>query len=142
MAVDSRILRFIPHAGSMCLLERIIRWDDDEVLVSTTSHASNANPLATADGLRAVYLCEYGAQAMAVHGGLTASDEGKKAVVGMLVSLREIELHCAYVHDLAGEILITARRLHLNERALSYRFFVTHAGRGLAQGRALVSTGK
>lgn len=125
----------------MCLLERVIRWDDDEVLVSTTSHASTANPLAKADGLRAVYLCEYGAQAMAVHGGLTASGEEKKAVAGMLVSLREIELHCAYVHDLAGEILIAARRLHRNERALSYRFVVTHAGRELAQGRALVSMG-
>ena len=125
----------------MCLLERIIHCDDDEVMVATTTHASTANPLAKADGLRSVYLCEYGAQAMAVHGGITASEKGKKSVAGMLVSLREVELHCAYVHDLVGEILITARRLQRNERALSYKFFVTHGGRELAQGRALVSTG-
>ena len=78
---------------------------------------------------------------MAVHGGLTSSGEARKSVAGMLVSLRDVRLHCAYVHDLTGEILITARRLQRNERALSYGFSISHAGRELAQGRALVSTG-
>ena len=139
MAVDPRIAGLIPHAGRMCLLERIVSWNDDEVLLATTTHGDPDNPLATPVGLRAIHLCEYGAQAMAVHGGLTAEAQGRRALPGLLVSLRDVELNSDYVQDLAGELEIAARRLHDSGTAWQYVFRVTHAGRLLAQGRAMVS---
>ena len=139
MAADERIAALIPHAGSMCLLERIERWDDSGVTLATGTHREPCNPLATAAELRAIHLCEYGAQAMAVHGGLTARARGERAQPGLLVSLRDVALHCDHVQDLPGELLVEAWRLHDSGSAWQYAFRVTHAGVLLAQGRATVS---
>ena len=139
MAADERIAALIPHAGTMCLLERIVHWDDTSVTLATTTHRNPDNPLATASGLRAIHLCEYGAQAMAVHGGLAAAARGGRALPGLLVSLRDVTLACDFVQDLEGELLVEARRLHESDTAWQYEFRVTHAGRLLAQGRSTVS---
>lgn len=139
MAVDECIAALVPHAGTMCLLERIEHWDDTSVTVATATHRDPANPLAGRLGLRAIHLCEYGAQAMAVHGGLTAKARGERAQPGLLVSLRDVSLGCDFVQDLEGELLVEARRLHESDTAWQYEFRVTHAGRLLAQGRATVS---
>ena len=93
----------------------------------------------SAAGLRAIHLCEYGAQAMAVHGGPHRRARGERAQPGLLVSLRDVELGCDFVHDLAGELIVEARRLHASDSAWQYEFRVTHAGNALAQGRATVS---
>jgi predicted hotdog family 3-hydroxylacyl-ACP dehydratase len=139
MAVDERIAALIPHAGTMCLLERIEHWDASSVTLATTTHRNPDHPLATPSGLRAIHLCEYGAQAMAVHGGLSARARGERALPGLLVSLRNVALHCDFVHDLAGEMIVEATRLHDSGAAWQYSFRVLHAGALLAQGRATVS---
>ena len=139
MAVDARIAALIPHAGTMCLLERIEHWDASSVTLATTTHRSPDHPLATPSGLRAIHLCEYGAQAMAVHAGLSAHARGERARPGLLVSLRDIMLGCDFVQDLEGELMVEARCMHDSGTAWRYEFRVTHAGRLLAQGRATVS---
>jgi len=139
MVADERIAALIPHAGTMCLLERIVHWDDSSVTLATTTHRNPDNPLATAAGLRSIHLCEYGAQAMAVHGGLAAAARGERALPGLLVSLRDIALHCAFVNDLEGELIVQATRLHDGGVAWAYAFSVLHADVLLAQGRATVS---
>jgi predicted hotdog family 3-hydroxylacyl-ACP dehydratase len=139
MAVDERIAGLIPHTGSMCLIERIEHWDDSGVRLATATHRDPKNPLAGPRGLRAIHLCEYGAQAMAVHGGLVARARGERPQPGLLVLLRDVALACDFVHDLEGELQVGARRLHAGASAWQYEFRVTHAGRILAQGRATVS---
>jgi predicted hotdog family 3-hydroxylacyl-ACP dehydratase len=139
MAVDKRIAELIPHAGTMCLLERIVHWDDSSVTVATTTHRNPDHPLATPSGLRAIHLCEYGAQAMAVHGGLSAQARGERARPGLLVSLRDVALHCDFVDELACELLVEATRLHDSGAVWQYEFRVLHAGALLAHGRATVS---
>lgn len=62
----------IPHQGSMCLLDSVAHWDDVRIHARSGSHARDDNPLRRDGRLRALHLCEYGAQAMAVHGGLLA----------------------------------------------------------------------
>ena len=139
MVANERIAALIPHAGSMCLLERIMHWDDSSVTLATTTHRNPDNPLGTASGLRAIHLCEYGAQAMAVHGGLAAEARGERALPGLLVSLRDVSLSCDFVQDLEGELMVEARRLHESDTAWQYAFRVLHAGVLLAQGRVTVS---
>jgi predicted hotdog family 3-hydroxylacyl-ACP dehydratase len=139
MTTDQRIAALIPHAGTMCLLERIVHWDDSSVTLATTTHRNPDNPLATASGLRAIHLCEYGAQAMAVHGGLSAESRGERALPGLLVSLRDVALHCDFIHGLEGDLIVEATRLHDSGAAWQYAFRVLHAGVLLAQGRATVS---
>jgi predicted hotdog family 3-hydroxylacyl-ACP dehydratase len=135
---NSPLSSLIPHQGSMCLLERVIEWDEQSIRLATASHRSADNPLRANGRLRAVHLCEYGAQAMAVHGALKAQASGGQAPPGMLVSLRAVSFDCDYMDALPGELLIDARCLHADGSSQQYAFSVLHAGSTLATGRAAV----
>jgi len=139
MVVDACIADLVPHSGSMCLLERIVRWDESGVTAATTTHRAPMHPLASGGRLRAIHLCEYGAQAMAVHGGLTAQARGGHARPGLLVSLRDVSLSCDFIEGLDGELTVVAIRLHDSGTAWQYTFRVTHLDEVLAHGRAVVS---
>lgn len=130
----------IPHRGAMCLLDAVICWDDARIHARASSHRDPSNPLRADHRLHALNLCEYGAQAMAVHGGLLARCDGKTAAPGMLVSLREVKLHAARIDDLPGDLDIRAQRLLAGFAAMQYVFRVEHAGKILAEGRAAVMT--
>ncbi len=137
--IDTAVAGLIPHAGDMSLLERVVRWDADSVTLSTMTHLNPTHPLADKGHLRSIHLCEYGAQAMAVHGGLRARARGERAQPGMLVSLRDVALYCDYIHEMRGELLIEARQLHCSDSAWQYEFRALFEGRTLAQGRAMIS---
>lgn len=122
----------------MCLLERIVDWSDASIRLATTTNTSPNNPLRSNGRLRAIHLCEYGAQAMAVHGALKAQAAGTKAPPGMLVSLRSVALHCDHAEGFAGELLIEADCLQAGATSQQYEFRVLHAGTLLVQGRAAV----
>lgn len=132
------IADLVPHAGLMCLLERIVAWDDRRIVTATASHRRADNPLRRDGRLDAVCLCEYGAQAMAVHGGLLARRDGGRGAPGLLVSLREVWLAAGSVEALPGELEVVAERLHGDGSGWQYAFRVGHAGRPLATGRAAV----
>ena len=128
----------IPHRGTMCLLERVIEWDPEHAVLTTATHRSVDNPLRSSGRLRAIHLCEYGAQAMAVHGGLAARAQGQKARPGLLVSLREVKLNLDFVEQLPGELNVTAHRLLESASSWQYSFEIRHDGRLLVRGRAAI----
>ena len=128
----------IPHRGTMCLLDTVVAWDDERIHLVTDSHRRADNPLRSDGLLRAVYLCEYGAQAMAVHGGLLAQRDGKVAAPGLLVSLRAVKLHVARVDDLPGDLDVRAEKLLDAGSSWQYAFRIEHAGILLAEGRSTV----
>jgi predicted hotdog family 3-hydroxylacyl-ACP dehydratase len=132
------ILSLIPHQGTMCLLDEVVEWDETRVLCRTRSHARADNPLRDAAGLRAVHLCEYGAQAMAVHGGLLAREHGGRARPGLLVSLRGVKLHAGRVDALPDALDVEAEQLMAGEDSWQYAFRIHHQGQLLAEGRAAV----
>ena len=129
----------IPHAGSMCLLDGVVAWDDTTIHAVSGSHARADNPLRGADGLHAIHLAEYGAQAMAVHGALRDEARGATEVKpGRLVSLRDVQLTDEYVDSLGGHLDVHAECLHADDGGAQYTFRVEQAGRLLASGRAAV----
>lgn len=132
------IAALIPHQGAMCLNERVLEWDGDRVRLATATHRAADNPLRRGGRLRALHLCEYGAQAMAVHGGLCAQAAGTRARPGLLVSLRAVQLHLDFIEDLPGELCVEAERLLVTPESWQYAFRVTHGVRLLAEGRAAV----
>ncbi len=138
MADQIDLQTLIPHQGAMCLNERIESFDDEHVVLSTRSHLKHDHPLRSARGLRALHLCEYGAQAMAVHGGLLARASGQRAAPGLLVAVRSVRLEVQYLDDLHGALLVIARRLVTTEDSWQYEFKVSFGENMLAEGRAAV----
>jgi len=132
------ILAVIPHQGAMCLWDEAIDWDADSIRLRTATHRDPAHPLRSQGRLRAVHLCEYGAQAMAVHGGLLARDAGAAAKPGLLVALRGVELRVARIDDLPGALECEAQALARGEGSQQYAFRIFHAGEIIAEGRAAV----
>jgi predicted hotdog family 3-hydroxylacyl-ACP dehydratase len=128
----------IPHQGTMCLLDEVVAWDAEGIHARSRSHLRSDNPLRSDGRLRAVHLCEYSAQAMAVHGGLLAREAGGVAAPGLLVSLRAVELFVERVDDLAGALDVHAARLFGSDASWQYAFRVEHEGVVLARGRAAV----
>jgi predicted hotdog family 3-hydroxylacyl-ACP dehydratase len=133
-AQDPRSL--VPHAGDMCLLSRIVSATDREIVCAATSHGSPTNPLRRAGQLAALHLAEYGAQAMAVHGGL--SDPHAKERGGMLVAIRDLALQVDRLDDISGELTITATKLVANGDGRIYSFVASGGGRELGRGRVSV----
>lgn len=133
-----RLASLIPHQGGMCLLDRIIEWNADRIVLESGTHRSASHPLRVEGRLRAVHLCEYGAQAMAVHGALRAEASGASPAPGMLVSLRQVRFSRDYIEDLPDKLVIEAHCLQSSESTLQYGFRVLHAGELIAEGRAAV----
>ncbi|HMM57967.1 MAG: phosphotransferase [Xanthomonadales bacterium PRO7] len=140
MLDKSQWQHLIPHRGAMCLLDAVIDWDESRIHARAVSHRDPDNPLRADGRLLAVNLCEYGAQAMAVHGGLLARRDGSTAAPGLLVSLREVKLHVTRIDDLAGVLDVHAQHLMSGADAMQYAFRVEHSGVVLAEGRAAVMT--
>ncbi len=134
----TEILSLIPHQGAMCLWDEVVAWNADSIRLRTGSHRDPAHPLRTRGRLHAVHLCEYGAQAMAVHGGLLARDSGATAKPGLLVALRGVELRVARIDDLPGNLECEAQAIAQGEGSQQYAFHIFHAGEAVAEGRAAV----
>lgn len=132
------ILALIPHQGAMCLWDEVIEWDERRIRLRARNHRDAAHPLRSGDMLRAIHLCEYGAQAMAVHGGLRARESGGATKPGLLVALRGIQLHVARIDHLPGVLECEAEVLVEAEASQQYGFRIHHAGVLLAEGRAAV----
>ena len=128
----------IPHTGSMCLLDEVVEWDARHLHARSESHRRADNPLRVDDMLHAVNLCEYAAQAMAVHGALCAREAGGVARPGFLVSLREVQLQVERIDDLPGRLQVHVECLLAMAGSLQYGFRVEHRGALLAAGRAAV----
>jgi predicted hotdog family 3-hydroxylacyl-ACP dehydratase len=130
--------RLIPHAGTMCLLDEVVDWDTTRLHARSASHRCADNPLRADGVLHAVNLCEYAAQAMAVHGALRARDAGRQARPGYLVALREVALRVERIDDLPGTLQVHVECLLAMADSLQYAFRVEHRGTLLAEGRAAV----
>jgi predicted hotdog family 3-hydroxylacyl-ACP dehydratase len=138
MLPREQIEALIPHKGGMCLWDEVLAWDARSIRLLARNHSDPAHPLRSNGQLRAVHLCEYGAQAMAVHGGLRAQQEGGAARPGLLVALRGVQLHVAHIDQLAGALECEAEVLVEGEGSQQYAFRIHHAGTLLAEGRAAV----
>ncbi len=95
------IAALIPHAGAMCLLDAVRFWDETTIVCTASSHHHPDNPLASHGTLDAVCGIEYAAQAMAVHGALTAT-AGRRPAAGYLASVREVTCHSASPRSAGG----------------------------------------
>lgn len=135
--IDRRtLLTLMPHQGAMCLWDEVIEWDAERIALRAFGHRNPEHPLRSGGRLRAIHLCEYGAQAMAVHGGLLAHAAGGAARPGLLVALRDVAVHRARIDDLSGALRGEAEAIAQTGTSQQYVFRILHEGEVLAEGRA------
>jgi predicted hotdog family 3-hydroxylacyl-ACP dehydratase len=133
----SEIARVIPHAGAMCLLDGVIRWDATSIRCVSSSHRDEHNPLRSRGQLHAVCGVEYAAQAMAVHGGLSGA-VGKKPKTGYLASVRNLVCHVERLDTLKGDLVIEAEQVLGDEHRVIYEFALRCDDTEVLSGRAAV----
>lgn len=131
--IDPRNL--VPHAGDMCLLERIVSSDERSIECATWSHRAATNPLRRHDRLASLHLVEYGAQAMAAHGALQSAAQVRS---GRLVSVRDVRLHVPRLDDLVDELRVRATWRAGSTTGQIYEFEATAGTRVLGSGRVAV----
>ena len=132
------ILKLVPYQGRMCLWDEVVDWSAQDITLRAFNHRDVLHPLRCDNQLRAIHLCEYGAQAMAVHGGLRGRERGGAVVPGVLVALRDVQLHVARIDDLPDALEATAQVLAEGEGSQQYSFRIHHRDQLLAEGRAAV----
>ncbi len=127
----------IPHQGSMCLLDAVLRWDESSIVCSASSHTRSDNPLRAQDMLGIANGIEYAAQAMAVHGALLAGNDTAPAA-GFLASVRDVKWQTQRLDDLAPPLQVHAERLSGDGATILYSFHLQAGGATLLSGRASV----
>jgi predicted hotdog family 3-hydroxylacyl-ACP dehydratase len=131
----------IPHAGRMCLLHEVIRWDGDAIECRAVSHHDLTNPLRARDRLAAVHGIEYAAQAMALHGALLGGEGAPATRPGYIGAVRALELHTTRLDDIVDALDIRAERLAGDASHVLYSFAVRVGERLLVEGRISVALG-
>lgn len=131
------IARHIPHQGSMCLLDGVESWDDDNIVCVTRSHLLAENPLRVNGSLGIANAIEYAAQAMAVHSALLLG-EAETPKSGYLTSVRDVRWYRSRFDDIAQDLKISVHRFSGNESNVLYDFEIHADALLLIQGRASV----
>lgn len=129
----SQIESRVPHAGAMCLLDAVTRWDATRIECRAAAPMAS-HPLARGDGVPAVAAIEYAAQATAVHGSLL--EGGASPVAGMLATVSEVELAS---ECMVGPLDIRAELRSRVAAGCLYGFSVHDAHRCCARGTLLVA---
>jgi predicted hotdog family 3-hydroxylacyl-ACP dehydratase len=130
-----QLQQLIPHAGRMCLLDRVIAHSDRDIECTTGTHRDPDNPLRRDGQLSALHLTEYAAQAMAAHGALLAGG----AQPGMLAALRDIRLHTDRIDTIAPDLTVRATRRLAQRDGSLYDFSVCAGDRVLCEGRIAIA---
>jgi predicted hotdog family 3-hydroxylacyl-ACP dehydratase len=131
----------IPHQNGMCLLDEVLSWDATQARCRSSTHRSPENPLRAYGRLGAACGIEYAAQTMAVHGALVAAAAGAAARPGFLASARGVQLHCARLDDIKGDLVAAVERLAGDTSTALYEFSVSADEVVLLRGRAAIAFG-
>jgi predicted hotdog family 3-hydroxylacyl-ACP dehydratase len=129
----------IPHQGSMCLLDTVTHWTEQQIRCTSSTHLAADNPLRADGRLGVACGIEYAAQAMAVHGVLLVqAAQGPQPKRGYLVSVRSVTLATDRLDTLPAPLEIEAERLSGDSTTVLYQFQVRSADQLLLSGRAAV----
>ncbi len=118
---QSQFAHLIPHAGSMMLIDQVDSWTDKQINCSTQSHLASDNPLRLNNSLSAMHLIEYGAQSMAIHGGLLSG----KSSPGFLAAVRGAHFHIDNLDSITSALHIEASAELKIENGAVYAFRIT-----------------
>ena len=122
----------IPHGGRMCLLDRVLDWDEHHIRCAADSHRAADHPLSERGGLPVWAGIEYAAQAAAMHGALLLDTAQPRA--GVLGKLARVRPGCEWLDRIASSLVVEATLLHRDPAGGIYSFEAHGDGTLLLQG--------
>jgi len=131
----------LPHGGRMRLIDRVVSYDELSIVCESESHRATEHPLAEAGVLSIISGLEYGAQAMAIHGGLLAACGERRSACarhGYLVAASELRWSVERLDLCAAPLVIEAVSEFRSDDKVAYRFELRAAGVSLLTGHASV----
>ena len=135
---QATIRRLIPHAGAMCLLDRVVSWNDAEIECAAVSHRAGDNPLRHDDALPIHAGIEYCAQAIAVHGQLTGKNSGPPRR-GYIAVVMNTDWRAQRLDNIEGELRVFAKKQVVLQQGVTYAFAIRHEGHTLLTGQTVVA---
>ena len=139
MIDKTEIQKLIPHAGTMCLLEKVTAWDEQGIVCLTETHCDPTNPLRRQGRLSVIHAVEYGGQAAAIHGALRARKAGDTAPLGYLAALRDARWFADELDAIAAPLEVAARLVLGEGGHCIYAIQASAAGRLLAEARLTIA---
>ena len=126
----------IPHQGRMCLLDRVLDWDEQHIRCQALMPTLADHPLREDGVLSSLTGIEYAAQAMAVHGALLHGHDLPMARHGLLTAVHQVQWQVPNFLDNHFPLVIEARQLAGTSQASRYAFQVTTGSAALVSGQA------
>ncbi len=141
MLEKSQIEALLPHDGAMFLLDRVCRFDRNEIECSAASHRDPLNPLRQGNCLPVHVAIEYAAQAAGVHGGLLNRElhPDAPAQMGYLAVISQLQWHVARLDDLPDALNIHARRTAVTPGGRAYRVAIHHRQQLIMTGDLIIA---
>lgn len=141
MLEKSQIDCLLPHRGSMFLLDRAVRFDDDEIECCASSHRGPDNPLRHHGQLPVHAAIEYAAQAAGLHGALLNRRLrlGGPPQVGYLAIVSNLLWFVDRLDDLTNDLHIHARRTVVGSSGCAYRVRVEHLAAPVMSGDLIIA---
>jgi predicted hotdog family 3-hydroxylacyl-ACP dehydratase len=138
----------IPHQGKMCLLDRVLAWDADNIHCTSGTHRDADNPLRDQGRLAAICGAEYGAQATAIHGALLHETSVKginnepnascPPQKGYLVSIRDLGVEVEALDRYSCDLDVHAKRLSASAQGAQYEIKLLAGTQLLLAGRVMI----
>ena len=135
MPEREEIAGLIPRADGMCLLDRVLAWDQSSIRCGSDSHRRSDHPLRRDGRLGAVHLVEYAAQAAAIHRALLVRRCDGSPTHGVLAAVRHVRLEVEWLDSIAASLDLNCQRL-IDSGIYSFR--ACAGGQTLASGRITV----
>ena len=134
-----QLYAFLPHTGTMCLIDEVTSYNSEIILCRTHSHRSPENPLVSQGSLSSIHAIEYAAQAIGIHGALSINSQDKPKG-GYLVSVRNVRMFQDYLHTLEKPLTIEATKAMASDALWIYTFKISAGDLLIAEGRATIMT--
>ncbi|MES9903295.1 MAG: hypothetical protein ABW168_11560 [Sedimenticola sp.] len=123
----------------MCLIDRVLSYDNRTIRCTSNSHLDKNNPLRRGDRLSSINGIEYAAQVMAVHSSLVENIEPGQ--IGYLGALRNIEINQPWLDSRQEVLVVEARLIGSSFAGAIYQFSVEADSGTIISGRATIMTG-
>lgn len=131
--------QYLPHSGSMCLIDEVIAINELQITARTYSHQDKYNPLRFDGKLPGVSSIEYAAQVVALHLELSTTSKSDHKKNCYLAAVQNCVMHIPYIDLITCSLNIDCMQVFFdNHGGALYEFKLSAESETVFTGRLLI----